>query len=132
MSTIKTLLTVFVHPDDVDHALYLIGEVALTEGGTAYTVQTGAEERITLDMPPFTVAHRQTQLIFALESPPTHHQIQEIAQEAVTGLIYGFTVRGEVNLGEGTTINNLGGLSGHRSKDEFMKNVELTRIQRGG
>ena len=78
------------------------------------------------------VAHRQTQLIFALESPPTHHQIQEIAQEAVTGLIYGFTVRGEVNLGEDTTINNLGGLSGHRSKDEFMKNVELTRIQRGG
>jgi len=32
MSTIKTLLTVFVHPDDVDHALYLIGEVTLTEG----------------------------------------------------------------------------------------------------
>jgi hypothetical protein len=122
MSTIKTLLTVFVHPDDVDHALYLIGEVALTEG-TAYTVQTGAEERIALDMPPFTVTYRQTQLIFALESPPTHHQIQEIAQEAVTGLIYGFTVRGEVNLGEGTTINNLGGLGAHRSKGEFMKTL---------
>ena len=37
MSTIKTLLTVFVHPDDVDHALYLIGEVTLTEfGGWLY------------------------------------------------------------------------------------------------
>ena len=131
MSKIKALLTVFVHPDDVDHVLYLIGET-LTQGSTAYTVQTGEEERITLDMAPFTVTHRQTQLVFALESPITHHQMREVAQEAITGLIYGLTVRGEIDLDENAIINNLGGLSAWRSKDEFMKEVELVRTPQEG
>jgi hypothetical protein len=118
MGTTKTILTVFVHPDDVDHALYLIGEETLVQGGTTYTVQTGAEDQVALDMAPFMVPQRQTQLVFALENPPTPHQIQQIAQEAATGLIYGFTVRGEINLGEGSFINNVEGLSRSYRKDQ--------------
>ena len=128
MSRTKTLLTIFVHPDDMEHALYLIGET-LKQGDTRYAVQTGAEERIVLDIAqPFMVTHRQTQLLFALESPPTHHQLQEIAGEAITGLIYGFTVKGEINLGEDYEdyiINNLGGLAAHHSRSELMKDLGL-------
>ena len=128
MSHAKTLLTIFVHPDDAEHALYLIGET-LRRGNTRYVVQIGAEERLVLDIArPFTITHRQTQLLFALEDPPTHHQLQEIAGEAITGLIYGFIVKGEVNLGEDNEdciINNLGGLATWHSRGELMKNLGL-------
>lgn len=119
MGITKTLLTVFVHPDDVDHALYLIGEI-LTQGGTLYTVLRSEEERISLDIaPPFAVTHRQKQLLFALESPPTAQQIHEFAGEAITGLIYGFLLKGEIDLGE-SLINNIHGLSSLHPKSEWI------------
>lgn len=118
MPTTRTLLTIFVHPDEVEHALYHIN-VTLTEGGTPFTLQRGAEERITLDMAqPFTLTHRQTQLVFALEQPLTHIQIRDLSDEIMTGLIYGFTVKGEVDLGEGI-FNNLEGQTSLRKKSDL-------------
>lgn len=94
-----------------------------------YTVQTGEEERLTLGMAPFTVSQRQKQLVFALESPISPYQMRDVAQEAITGLIYGLTVRGEIRLSEDTTINNLAGLGGWCNKEAFIKDIELIKPQ---
>ncbi len=104
-----TMLTIFLHPDNEDHARYLIEEETLVPGAIFYTVTSKPEERIVLDMAtPFTVSHREKQVVFALDRPLTPDQIKDLADNVTIGHIYGFTVKGEINLGE-TTINNLEG-----------------------
>lgn len=125
MGTTTTVVTITVHPDDIDHAMYMVGET-LTQGGTAYTIQEKQEEQMANAAGPLAAfAHRQAQVIFALESPPTTSQIREIASETLTGLIYGVIVEGEIDLGK-TIISNLGGLGTHRRKKGVQRLRALT------
>ncbi len=104
----NTLLTVYLHPDNEDHARYLIEEETLVPGCIFYTVISKPEERLPLDMAPFTISHREKQVMFTLNRPLTPTQIEAMTSHVTIGLIYGFAVKGEINLGE-TIINNLEG-----------------------
>ncbi len=104
----STILTIWLHPDHEEEALYHIGEETLTEGGIPFTVTHQPEERVTLDIaPPFTVIHRQKQITFVLGEPLTPGQIEEIAHEVTLGAIFGFMVKGEISLSSESTFNNL-------------------------
>lgn len=105
-----TLLIVYLHPDRDDGARYHIDET-LTTTGIAYTIIAETEERASLEgSDPFIVTHHEKRLVFALRTPLDEKAIQEIAQLVVTGLIFGFVVKGEIMLGgEVGVFNNLGG-----------------------
>jgi hypothetical protein len=104
------LLTIFLHPGNEDQARYLIEEDTLKPGGITYTVMSEPEISIPLNLAtPFTLSHREKQVIFTLDRPLTPTQIRDLADYAAIGHIYGFTVKGEINLGE-TIINNLEGI----------------------
>ena len=98
-----TQIVVFLNPEDEEHALYLIGE-SLT--ATAFTVVDTQEEQVSWgDI--FRLSHKEKRITLALSAPVTPMQIEDIAYLVKIGLILGFVVRGEIDLGE-HVINNLG------------------------
>jgi hypothetical protein len=54
----------------------------------------------------FVFTHQEKRLILALATPMTTRQIDDLAFLVKAGLILGFVVRGEIDLG-GRAINNL-------------------------
>jgi hypothetical protein len=102
MST-PTQIAVFLNPADEEHALYLIGE-SLT--ATAFTIVDTQEERVSWgDI--FRLSRKEKRITLALSAPVTPGQLDDIAYLVKIGLILGFVVRGEIDLGE-RMINNLG------------------------
>jgi hypothetical protein len=104
MSTLSpTQITVLLTPENEEHALYLIGESFTS---TIFTVVDTREEQVTWGAI-FVLTHKEKRLTLALSAPVTPKQIEGIAYLVTIGLILGFVVRGEIDLGE-RTINNLG------------------------
>jgi len=104
MSTLSPIhITVLLTPEHEEHALYLIGE-SFTR--TAFTVVDTQEEQVTWGSV-FVLTHKEKRLTLALSVPVTVKQIDDIAYLVKIGLILGFVVRGEIDLGE-RTINTLG------------------------
>src|SRR5260370_39686146 len=97
-----TQITVFLNPEDEEHALYLIGESFTS---TTFTVIDAREEHVTWGTL-FVLTHKEKRLTLALSAAVTPGQIDDIAYLVKTGLILGFVVRGEIDLGE-RVINNL-------------------------
>jgi hypothetical protein len=97
-----THITVFPNPEDEEHALYLIGE---SFPPTAFTIIDTQEEQARWGTV-FVLAHQEKRLTLALSAPATVRQTDDIAYLVKIGLILGFVVRGEIDLGE-CVINNL-------------------------
>lgn len=97
-----TQITVYLNPEDEEHALYLIGESFTS---TTFTVIDTQEEHMTWGTV-FVLTHKEKRLILALSAPVTPGQVEDIAYLVKIGLILGFVVRGEIDLGE-RVINNL-------------------------
>jgi hypothetical protein len=97
-----TQITVLLNPKNEEHALYLIGESFTS---TTFTVTDTQEEQVRWGTV-FVLTHKEKRLTLALSAPVTPKQIEEIASLVTIGLILGFVVRGEIDLG-GRVINNL-------------------------
>jgi len=97
-----TQITVFLNPEDEEHALYLIGE---SFPPTTFTLIDTQEEQARWGTV-FVLTHREKRLTLGLSAPATVRQIDNIAYLVKIGLILGFVVRGEIDLGE-RVINNL-------------------------
>jgi hypothetical protein len=97
-----THLIIFLKSKNEEHALYLIGE---SFASTAHTIVDTQEEQVTWGTV-FVLFHKEKRLTLALSAPVTPKQIEEIAYLVKIGLILGFVVRGEIDLGE-RVINNL-------------------------
>ena len=98
-----TQITIFLNPEDEEHALNLIGE---SFPPTTFTIIDTQEEQATWGTV-FVLSHQEKRLILTLSAPATVGQIDDLAFLVKTGLILGFVVRGEIDLGE-RVINNLG------------------------
>ena len=98
-----TQITILLNLEHEEHALYLIGESFTS---TTFAVVDTQEELVTRGTV-FVLTHKEKRLTLALSVPVTVKQIEEIANLVTIGLILGFVVRGEIDLGE-RTINNLG------------------------
>jgi len=105
----KTLLTIYTHPDWVESTIHHIGE-SLTEGNVGYTVSVSEKKHLTWNMAaPFSVPYEEKAVLFTLSKPITDHQIETIMTQVRIGCVYGFTIKGEMNLGNEVTINNIDG-----------------------
>ena len=96
-----TQLTLVLLAENKDHAMYLVEE-ALEQAGIAVLDQHETEQRVGTVISVFRV---EKQIVMALSMPLTPHTIRDIANLVVIGLLLGFTVRGEINLGEKTITN---------------------------
>ncbi len=105
-----TLLIVYLCPDHDEGARYHIDE-ALTAAGITSRLIAQQEERVTLESAaPFVYTHNEKRMVFALRVPLVPKTIYELAQMVTTGLILGFVIKGEIEIGgEVGVINNLGG-----------------------
>ncbi len=105
-----TLLIVYLLPDHNEGALYHIDET-LTTAGIVYRLIAQQEERVSLESAaPFVITHNEKRMVFALRVPLNPKTIDDVAQLVTIGLILGFTVKGEIALGDEVgVINNLGG-----------------------
>ncbi len=103
-----TLLIVYLRPNHDEGARYHIDET-LTMAGIAYRLIAELEERVSLESAaPFVFTHSEKRMVFALRAPLDPKAIDNMAQLVTTGLIFGFTVKGEIALeGELGVINNL-------------------------
>jgi hypothetical protein len=97
-----TQITILLNPKNEEHALYLIGESFTS---TTFTIVDTQEEQKTWGTV-FMFTHKEKRLTLVLSAPVTPEQVDEIAFLVKTGLILGFVVRGEIDLGE-RVINNL-------------------------
>ena len=97
-----TQIVVYLNPENEEHALYLISESFTS---TAFTIEDTQEEQITWGTV-FVLIHKEKRLTLALSAPVTPRQIDDIAYLVKIGLILGFVVRGEIDLGE-RVIHNL-------------------------
>jgi len=97
-----TQIIVFLNPENEAHARYLLSE---SFPSTALTRVDSQEEQVTWGTV-FTLTHTEKRLTLALSASVIAGQIEEITYLVQTGLILGFVVRGEIDLGE-RTINNL-------------------------
>ena len=98
-----THIYIFLNHEDEEHALYLIGE---TFTSTSFTIIDSQDQQVTWGTL-FVLAHQEKRLTLALSAPATLAQIDDIANLFKIGLILGFVVRGEIDLGE-RVFNNLG------------------------
>jgi len=96
-----TQITVLLNPGNEEHALYLISESFTS---TTFAVVDTQEEQATWGTV-FVLPHKEKRLTLALSAPVTVEQIDDIASLVKTGLILGFVVRGEIDLG-GRVIHN--------------------------
>jgi len=97
-----THIILFLNPENEEHALYLLGESFTSQVLTLVDTQ---EEQVTWGTV-FVLIHKEKRLTLALSAPVTPQQIEDIAYLVKMGLILGFVVRGEIDLGE-QVMNNL-------------------------
>lgn len=101
-----THLMLFLRPDNEEHALYLVtGEILIDRETTSVEIQ---EETSLCQMAaPFLIPYKEKRITLALTIPLTPEHIKDLADLVATGLLLGFLVRGEIDLGE-RVINNFG------------------------
>ncbi len=98
-----TQITVFLKPEDEEHALYLIGD---SIAPTTLTIVDTQEESVKWGTV-FKLVYQEKRVTLELSTPVTQKHIEEISILVTIGLIFGFVVRGEIDLGE-RSINNVG------------------------
>src|SRR6266487_5375223 len=93
-----TLLIVYLRPHHAEETCYHIDE-ALTTAGITYRLIAQQEERVSLESAvPFVITHIEKRLVFALHTSLVPKVIDDMALFVKTGLILGFTVKGEIAL----------------------------------
>jgi hypothetical protein len=115
----STHLIALLQPDNEEHALYLLSEILFP--GSSTVIDRREETRVSTIAEPFTICYKQMCLTLALSAALTPEQIKEIAELVTTGLLSGFIVQGEIDLG-GQIINNLGNF-----EDQHESPIERTR-----
>lgn len=103
----STHLIALLHPENEEHALYLLSEILFPASSTL--IDRREETLVSTIAKPFTISSKQKCLTLALSAALTPEHIKEIAELVTTGLLSGFIVQGEIDLG-GQMINNLGNL----------------------
>jgi hypothetical protein len=105
-----TLLIVYLRPDHEEETCYYIDK-ALTTAGITYRLIAQHDERVSLESAtPFVMTHIEKRMVFALHSSLTSRVVEDMALLIATGLILGFTVKGEITLNDEIgVINNLVG-----------------------
>jgi hypothetical protein len=105
-----TLLIVYLLPTHDEDALIHLDET-LTMAGIDYQLIAQQEQRVSLESAaPFIFIHTEKRMVFALRAPLDPQTIEDLARLVITGLIFGFVVKGEIALvGEVVVINNLEG-----------------------
>jgi hypothetical protein len=105
-----TLLIVYLRPHHNEETCYHVDE-ALTTAGITYRLIAEIEERVSLESAaPFVFTHLEKHMVFALAASLAPKVIDDMALLVTTGLILGFSVKGEIALdGEIGVINNLAG-----------------------
>jgi hypothetical protein len=93
---LPTQITIWLNPENEEHALYLLGE-SFTR--TPFTIIDAQEEQATCGTV-FVLPHKEKRLTLSLSVPVTPWQIDDIAFLVKIGLILGFVIRGEIDLGE--------------------------------
>jgi hypothetical protein len=103
-----TLLNVLLHPEHYEETCSYVGET-LTTAGITYRLIAEFEERASLESAtPFVFMYIEKHLVFALLRPIVPKVIDDMGILVTTGLILGFTVKGEIALDdEMGVINNL-------------------------
>jgi hypothetical protein len=104
-----TLLIIYLCPAHDEDALFHVDET-LTMAGIEYRLIAQQVERVSLESAaPFVISHNEKRMVFALRSPLNPKGIDDMARLVTTGLILGFVVKGEIELGDEVgVINNLG------------------------
>ena len=105
-SSPTTHLLLFLRPENEEHALYLVRGEILIERETTL-VETQEETGLCQMAAPFLIPYKEKCITLALTIPLTPEHIKELAGLVAIGLLVGFLIRGEIDLG-GRVINNLG------------------------
>lgn len=100
---LPTQITVMLKPEHEDHALYLIGAIFTS---ALFTIISTRNEQVMLGTV-FTLMHREKHVTLELSAPITNKEIDDIADLVKTGLILGFVVRGDIDLGGEHVFTNL-------------------------
>jgi hypothetical protein len=105
-----TLLIIYLRPGRVEEACSRVDET-LTTAGITYRIIEQQENRVSLESAaPFAYIYNEKRIVFALHTSLIPKCIEDLAQLVVTGLILGFSIKGEIALGyEMGVINNLAG-----------------------
>jgi hypothetical protein len=105
-SSPTTQLMLFLHPENEEQALYLVtGEILIDRETTP--VEAQEEAGLCQMAAPFLLPYREKRITLARTIPITPEHIKDLADLVAIGLLVGFLVRGEIDLG-GRVINNLG------------------------
>jgi hypothetical protein len=105
-SSPTTHLILFLHPENEEHAFYLVaGEILIDRENTPVEAQEGVG--LCQMAAPFLLPYKEKRITLALTIPITPEHIKDLADRVTIGLLVGFLVRGEIDLGR-RVINNLG------------------------
>lgn len=99
-----TQITITMLPENEEHGLYLVVDEALAQAGIVVLLKEEKHTTYGSTVSQHSYTEKCITLVLATAATPT--VIKDIADLVVTGLILGFTVRGEIDLGE-RTINNM-------------------------
>jgi hypothetical protein len=105
------LLILYLNPSREGGAFYCLDEEILSPAGIGYTVIDRQVNLVPIEgYAPFSVTHKELRLVLALDKPISSKVIDELAGLVGSATIFGFTVKGEIDLssnGEVYVINNL-------------------------
>jgi len=100
----STHLVLLLRPDHEEYILNLLNEMLPGECFTP--LNTSEETLLSRRVEPPTLSSQEKCITFALSIPLTSERIRDIAGLVAVGLLFGFVVRGEIDLGK-QVINTL-------------------------
>jgi hypothetical protein len=103
----STHLALLLRPDHEEYILNLLNEMLPGECFTP--LNTSEEPLLSRRAESSTLSSQEKCITFALSVPMTSEWIRDIAELVAVGLLFGFVVRGEIDLGK-QVINTLGNL----------------------
>ena len=105
------LLILYLNPSREGRAFYYLDEEILSSAGISYTVIDRQVNLVLIKRyEPFRLSHKELRLVLALDKPISSKVIYELAGLVGSATIFGFTVKGEIDLsskGAVYVINNL-------------------------
>jgi len=106
-----TLLILSLNPSQEGGAFYYLDEEILSPAGSSYTVIDRQVNLVPIEgYAPFNVSHKELRLVLALDKPISSEVIDELAGLVGSATIFGFAVKGEIDLsskGDVYVMNNL-------------------------
>lgn len=105
----STHLALLLRSDHEEYILNLLNEMLPDECFTP--LNTSEETLFSRRAEPSTLSSQEKCITFALSVPLTSERIRDIAELVAVGLLLGFVVRGEIDMGK-QVINTLGNLVG--------------------